>query len=294
MYRRPLALIATVLLVLSGTLGAAVAQEATPAATLTGYPELTITATDTGFEVPAKTPAGRTLVTFVNTGKAGAGMIFWKLPDGVTFEDLQTALPPREPGSTGKAPEAFYEATLPGAPGYAEPGKQTQALIDLPAGNYAVLTEEGGWATPLEVVPATDATPAAQPDPVSDADVELVDFAFTGIPETVATGQYVWKVTNNADQPHQMIVGKIPDGMTLEQVIGGFTMGANGTPVPGAMSRAEFAAVGGIEVISPGNTAWTLMDLPPGNYAAVCLVPDKTSGMLHVAMGMATVFTVTP
>ncbi len=90
-----------------------------------------------------------------------------------------------------------------------------------------------------------------------------------------------------------MIVGKVPDGMTFEQVIAGFQPPPNGTPVPGAMTRAEFHAVGGIEIISPGNTAWSLIDLSqPGTYAVVCLVPDRQSGMLHVAEGMASVFTV--
>ena len=279
------------LTLLSGA--SASAQDATAAIAAGAFPELTITATDTGFEVPAQVVEGRYLVTFENTGKLGSGMFFWKLPEGVTIADLQSGLPTREPGSTGVAPAAFYESFFPGAPGYAEAGGRTQAIVDLPAGNYAVLTEEGAWATPLDVMPSTNATPDAIEEPSSDLDLRLQEFAFDTFPKDVAAGQHVWKVTNGGKQPHQMIVGKVPDGMTFQQVIAGFQPPPNGTPVPGAMTRAEFHSVGGIEIISPGNTAWSLVDLTePGTYAVVCLVPDEQSGMLHVAEGMASVFTV--
>jgi hypothetical protein len=156
-----------------------------------------------------------------------------------------------------------------------------------------VLTEEGAWATPLEVLPAEDGTPSALVAPAADLDIRLQEFAFDTFPTVVAAGQHVWKVFNGGKQPHQMIVGKVPDGMTVQQVIAGFQPPPNGTPVPGAMTRADFHSVGGIEIISPGNTAWSLVDLTEtGTYAVVCLVPDEQSGMLHVAEGMASVFTV--
>jgi len=288
--KAPVALIFALLL-LSGS--SALAQDATPPSEASVFPEITITATDTGFEVPAQIVEGRYLVTFENTGKLGSGMFFWKLPEGVTIGDLQSSLPTREPGSTGVAPEAFYESFFPGAPGYAEAGGRTQAIVDLPAGSYVVLTEEGAWATPLEVLPAANATPSALVQPVSDLDIRLQEFAFDTFPTTIAAGQHVWKVFNGGKQPHQMIVGKVPDGMTVQQVIAGFQPAPSGTPVPGAMTRADFHAVGGIEIISRANTAWSLVDLTePGTYAVVCLVPDEQSGMLHVAEGMASVFTV--
>lgn len=291
---RSLLLIAVTLLALLGASGPALAQPATPAlpAGWAAYPHLTITATDQGFQVPPRTPAGRTLVTFSNTSSVGVGLFFWKLPAGVSLGALQSMLPTRAPGSSGAAPAAFYHADLPGAPGYAEAGGRTQALIDLAAGHYAVLTEEGAWATPLEVTPSPNATPVAQPAPAADADVQLVDFGFGGIPSQVAPGQHVWQITNGAAQPHQLIVGRIPDGMTLTQVFEGFTVPPSGTPAPDRMTRAEFHALGGIEIMAPGHVAWALLDLPPGTYAVVCLVPDEQTGRLHVALGMGAVFTV--
>ncbi len=269
-------------------------REASPGASLPSYQEFTIKATDTGFEVSATVPAGRSLITFENLSKVGVGLMFWTLADGTTVDSLKTELPPRQPGSVGAAPAAFYTADLPGAPGYAEAGNKTQAVIDLPAGNYAIVTEEGAWPTPFTAVApdASGATPETLPDPVADVDVQLVDFAFGGIPTTASAGKHIWKATNNAAEPHQLIVGKVPDGLTLDEVLEGFIPPKDGTPDPRRMTRADFVALGGIEIMSGGHSAWALLDFVPGTYAVVCLVPDK-SGMLHVQMGMAAVFEVT-
>jgi hypothetical protein len=293
--RGPSTVVATLLVVLLATLGSAAAQEATPATWYQlGYAEMTITATDTGFVVPGPVLAGRYLVTFENTGTQGNGMFFWRLPEGVTVADLQAGLTPREPGSTGAAPDAFYQADLPGAPGYAEAGQRTQAIIDLAPGSYAVLTEEGAWATPLEVLPLSllGATPIAFPGPDTDLEIALQEFAFDTVPPQLPAGRHVWKITNDGQQPHQVIVGRVPDGMTFAQVLAGFPHALDATPAQGAMRRSDFSAVGGLEIISPGHTAWALLDLTPGTYAVVCLVPDRATGFLHASNGMISVFTV--
>ena len=44
--------------------------------------------------------------------------------------------------------------------------------------------------------------------------------------------------------------------------------------------------------LSPGETAWTEVDLAPGTYVALCFVFDPATGMPHAAMGMVAVFTV--
>ena len=64
------------------------------------------------------------------------------------------------------------------------------------------------------------------------------------------------------------------------------------TPVGGGPSSAEMTTVGGIGWLSPGQVAWTEVDLEPGTYVALCYVFDPGTGMPHAAMGMAAVFTV--
>lgn len=275
------------------------ASQATPVSgsewdLLPSYPEFTVIATDSGFEIPATVPAGRVLVTFENHGSVGNGLFFWTLEDGLTAEELAVILPPREPASSGPAPEIFYDANMPGAPGYAEAGESSQAVINFAPGNYAVLTEEGGWPTPFEAV-ADGGSPVAvdASEPVSSAVIELVDYAFVGFPDDARAGQAVWKVVNDSDEPHQLIIGKVPDGMTLRQVLLGFVPPPDGTPDPDRMTRDQFHAIGGVEIMSPGHEAWALLDLTPGTHAAVCLVTDRM-GMRHVEMGMAAVFDILP
>ncbi len=42
----------------------------------------------------------------------------------------------------------------------------------------------------------------------------------------------------------------------------------------------------------PGASAYGRFDLAPGNYLALCYVPDAVSGMPHAAMGMVQPLTV--
>jgi LPXTG-motif cell wall-anchored protein len=41
-----------------------------------------------------------------------------------------------------------------------------------------------------------------------------------------------------------------------------------------------------------GKSAWASLDLQPGDYIALCFVPDPASGKSHLELGMHTVFTV--
>jgi hypothetical protein len=44
--------------------------------------------------------------------------------------------------------------------------------------------------------------------------------------------------------------------------------------------------------MNPGYTNWALPDLEPGEYVAICFVPDPESGLPHFALGMLMPFTV--
>ena len=44
--------------------------------------------------------------------------------------------------------------------------------------------------------------------------------------------------------------------------------------------------------MSPGNTVWAVLDLEPGDYIAICFVPDAESGAPHAMLGMIAPFTV--
>src|SRR5690606_11307492 len=94
---RFLAALAVVLSLFAATAAAITAQE-TPAATggqlsELGYPEVVITATESGFEMPDEVAAGTVLLTLDNTAPFPNGFSLIQLPEGVTLESL---MPPAD------------------------------------------------------------------------------------------------------------------------------------------------------------------------------------------------------
>jgi hypothetical protein len=49
---------------------------------------------------------------------------------------------------------------------------------------------------------------------------------------------------------------------------------------------------GGVPGIRPGQTVAVQVDFTPGEWAALCFVPDATDGVPHVVHGMVLPFTV--
>ena len=58
------------------------------------------------------------------------------------------------------------------------------------------------------------------PDEAQEVEISLIDFAFEFDEESVEAGKStVWKVTNDGDQPHILVVSKIPEGANLEELL---------------------------------------------------------------------------
>ena len=97
-------------------------------------------------------------------------------------------------------------------------------------------------------------------------EVTGVDYAFTGVPETIPSGPIGMRFTNgtDADEEHELIIFKKADGDTrsAEEILNDPAAQEQG---PGEFAGAVFAA--------PGETAGTFLDLAPGDYIAVCFVP---------------------
>jgi hypothetical protein len=67
-------------------------------------------------------------------------------------------------------------------------------------------------------------------------------------------------------------------GKTARDAIDFFTAPAGPPP---------FAPVGGVQGATPGvMDAILVVDLKPGNYLAICNIPDPASGKPHSALGM--------
>lgn len=249
----------------------ALAQQNTSLLTGYGYPEVVIEVGDNGLLLPGTVSAGRTLLTYRNTGSESRHAFLARLPDTMPVGDLFAEGDPDAP------PDWLLQSSYPGFPGEVQPGEETQVVVDLTPGLYLVVEDFSGMLT---VMPGDSSAATAVADPAADATIALFEFNFD-IPDTLASGNQVWKVVNAGREPHELLVASVPDGSTNETVLDAVMNGSG-----------EAVAIGGMGWLSPGASAWTELDLAPGTYAALCFVFDPATGMPHAMEGMIKVFTV--
>lgn len=254
---------------------------ATPAAV--SIPQIVIKATDHAFDAPAQVNAGLISVRLENNGQELHHAQFARLQDGKTMADLQAAFAQGE-----QAAIALLEFV--GGPSVLDPGKSQEVVLDLKAGNYVLLcfiaSADGvshlakGMLKPIQVVAASGQAGAQAPK--ADLSIVLKDFGFE-MPAEVKAGKQTWEIKNAGPQLHEMVIFKLAPGKTMADIDAFFQSPAGPPP---------FEAVGGMQALSVGKSAWLVLDLQPGNYVALCNVPDPESGKAHTELGMIMPFTV--
>ena len=122
------------------------------------------------------------------------------------------------------------------------------------------------------------ATPPAAP-PV----VEIVanDYAYTA-PDTIPGGFVTLRVRDEGKELHHVTLFKLGEGKTVSDLM---TAMAAGGPIPWAQEY------GGPNTPVPGAVSEATVELEPGSYAMVCLIPSA-DGMPHMAKGMVKAITV--
>jgi hypothetical protein len=123
-------------------------------------------------------------------------------------------------------------------------------------------------------------------DVESKLDVTGIDFAFEGIPDSVDAGRAAIRFTNDTehDEAHEMLVMKRAEGVD-ETVTELFELPEEelfSKVMPMAVAYADEA--GGVNV--------ALVDLEPGAYIAICMIPAESDGAPHAVHGMVDEFTV--
>lgn len=253
----------------------AAAQEAPamPAPMMAGLPEVTIDLTADGIVVPESVTAGPTLIHVVNSGgqtmEDGSPLMpeVGRFLDGATVEDLLATFPEANENPT----EAFKLISIYGGLF----GPPAEMAWDLLPGEHVALTTEAPQMTQSFAVVEGEAAAA----PAADVLVEMADFSFT-MPDKIAAGPHVWELTNVGKQWHEMVVLKLAEGVTVEDLFAFFeTAGPEDVP--------PFDLAFGYAPMSEGNRAWVTVDLPAGEYTVICFLPDLLSDMSpHVAHGM--------
>ncbi|MEZ4519763.1 MAG: hypothetical protein R3C44_24015 [Chloroflexota bacterium] len=255
---------------------AAAPTEAAVEESATGQiPEVEITKVDGQLTVPDEVPSGP--VVFVNN--TGVSVDPVKLNEGVTADQLMQTLAEDEEA-------ALQLVSLMGGPMSPDMGP---TVYDLQPGNY-LMVESDDEGAPTSLAPFTTGDPSGATPPTADVEVQLVDFAFA-IPGEIKSGPQTWAITNNGTQWHEMAIGKLAEGVTIDDLM---TM-IMSEEEPDPSQPEPFELVAGWSPMGPGLTAWTTIDLPPGEYTILCFLPDLNGDFMpHASHGMIGSITVTP
>ncbi|MCC7368715.1 MAG: hypothetical protein IT306_09845 [Chloroflexi bacterium] len=239
-------------------------------------------ARDYSYDAPDTLPSGWVTIRMMNHGPEPHHGQLLRLNDGVTFQAFSQAM--QEEGEA-----ALRLTTLVGGPGAIDAHRTDEVTLDLKPGSYAiacfvpspdgVLHLAKGMMKPVEVT-ATD--PSTAGPPTSQGRFTMRDFSFE-MPDRLAAGRASYEVANAGPQPHELVVVKLADGKSVADVMTWYRTPSGPPP---------FEAVGGINGLSTGQTGYMTLDLQPGAYAAICLVPDPASGQAHLHLGMAKAFAV--
>lgn len=121
-------------------------------------------------------------------------------------------------------------------------------------------------------------------------DITAVDYEYQGIPQTLTAGTYGLVLTNEGQEWHEVIIAKKGDGVTesFEELLQ--------LPEEEALQKVTNL---GAAFAGPGSVSGTVVDLEPGEYAALCFIPVGTTGLdvqaegpPHFTEGMVHEFTV--
>lgn len=239
-------------------------------------------ARDYSYEAPDTLSSGWVTIRMMNHGPEPHHGQLLRLHDGVTFQAFSQTLQ-----QEGEA--ALRLTTLVGGPGAIDAHRTDEVTLDLKPGTYVIAcfisSPDGvmhlakGMIKPIEV---TTTDPSAAGPPASQGRFTMRDFSFE-MPERLAAGRASYEVANAGPQPHELVVVKLGDGKSVADVMTWYRTPSGPPP---------FEAVGGINGLSAGQAGFMTLDLQPGAYAAVCLVPDPASGQAHLHLGMVKAFAV--
>jgi uncharacterized cupredoxin-like copper-binding protein len=270
----------TLLLILALSLVLSACQQDAQAEQLN---EAAFVARDYSFSGPDSIAAGWTRLILSNEGPDYHHMQLVRLSDGKTVDDLVAAF-----NDSPVLPDWAEEVGGPNPP---EAGQGSEAIVNLEAGNYALICTvpdrqgvphiQHGMVKALTVEAVAEDTAV---EPVADVTLDMVDFSFV-LSAPLQTGEQTIRVNNAGTQGHEVFLARLAPERSMDDFLASFAPDA-------AFDAPVWQAMGGLSVIEPNAYGYFTVDLEPGQYVLACFAPDDNSGMPHLMMGMVQEITV--
>jgi hypothetical protein len=116
-------------------------------------------------------------------------------------------------------------------------------------------------------------------------EIKAGDFSFDA-PSTLPAGRTRVVLDNaNGAEPHQATIVRLNDGVTSSDYLAALAQSLEAGATKGKL-------LGGPNSAAPGKDSGVVLDLKPGNYVVLCLIPSP-DGQPHVVKGMMRDLTVT-
>lgn len=230
---------------------------------------ITVTTPGMSYDVSGSLHPGAATITLRNEDTRTHMMALARLKDGVTLDQVRTALDKSE-DEAGKLLASSPDQEVYGSPGAVGPGmSSTTTIPDLPAGHYVVLcffTDDDGtphWKMGM-IDELTVAGAKATDLPDSDGTIELTDSGIT-MPKGF-DGSGTFEITNTGKTEHSISFVKLDEGSTLDdfyQAIGQAQSSQKSVDVDGGV------LTGGVDGLLPGDSTYLTVDLDAGHYGYV-------------------------
>lgn len=230
---------------------------------------VTITSPGMSYSVSGPLKPGVGAITFKNVDDVSHMMAVARLKDGVTVEQVKTALNKSQDEATKLFADSPDNAVY-GTPAPVGPGRSTTVTaIDLKAGTYGLVCffsdDKGvphfkmGMVSELKVA----GTPATE-KPKTVGTISIDDKA-TVLPAGFA-GKGTFLVTNTGTAPHAISIARLEPGTSLEQYSGSVGQATNGNK---SIDMKGGVLNGGVDELKPGQSAYLTLNLGKGHYGYI-------------------------
>jgi hypothetical protein len=171
----------------------------------------------------------------------------------------------------------------------AKPGETVKGYFKLEPGTYVIdaSSNESGDDYFYSVLTVTEGETLEAPE--AALNLVMVDHHFS-FPATLKAGAQRWQVSNTGEQVHFAVLFKLAEGATAEDLMSFMASGPENASGPPPFDM-ETSYTGIIQAVSSGQDYYMDVNLPAGNYVAICFLPDMESEKIHLELGMMSSFT---